>query len=265
MTLSSPTDIHVAGTPPPRLQPVRHVEKCMGTMFSFHIATPGVTRTDLLLTLAWLHDMDALFSTYRAGSQINRINSGTLTVAGADDEVRDVLAACERYRDTTDGYFDHHTPDGQLDPSGYVKGWAIQTASDMLAAAGSVNHCVNGGGDVACTGRPVPDRPWRIGVSDPHRPGVTVRTVAADGPIAVATSGLAERGAHIYNPHTGGAALELASVTVAAPDLVTADIYATAAVAMGTERAAGWLAGRSDVLATLIETDGTVTDLPPRR
>src|SRR5436190_1715826 len=36
---------------------------------------------------------------------------------------------------------------------------------------------------------------------------------------AVATSGTAERGAHVFDPHTGRAALDLASVTVLGPDL----------------------------------------------
>jgi FAD:protein FMN transferase len=235
----------------------------MGTVFSFHLATPGLTRGALLPVLAWLHDVDALFSTYRPDSGISRINAGALRVADADDEVRHVLAECERYREITDGYFDARA-DGRLDPSGYVKGWAIQTASDMLRAAGSTDHCVNGGGDVACLGRPAPDRPWRIGIADPHRPGETVRTVRGDGPIAVATSGLAERGAHIVDPFTHRPATGLASVTVVARNLVTADVYATAAVAMGAERCADWLGRQPGVLATLVTAAGVVVDVTPR-
>ncbi len=236
----------------------------MGTAFSFHLAAPGVTRHDLQPVLSWLHDMDALFSTYRPESQISRINAGQLCEADADDVVRHVLAACEQHRADTDGYFDARADGYQLDPSGYVKGWAIQTASDMLTAAGSANHCVNGGGDVVCVGRPAPDRPWRIGVADPHHRDTIVRTVSAAGPIAVATSGLAERGAHILDPHTGRPAVELASVTVAARDLVTADVCATAAAAMGAERAQAWLRGRQGLLCTLITADGVVIDFPAR-
>ncbi|WP_375502119.1 FAD:protein FMN transferase [uncultured Jatrophihabitans sp.] len=266
MTAGSPTDIRFpraaarVDTPPP----LRQVEKCMGTVFSFQVATPGLTRGALLPVLAWLHDMDALFSTYRPDSRISRINAGALRVADADDEVRHVLAECERYRELTDGYFDARAG-GRLDPSGYVKGWAIRTASDMLSAAGSTDHCVNGGGDVACVGRPAPDRPWRIGIADPHRPGDTVRTVTGDGPIAVATSGLAERAAHIVDPHTHRPVTELASVTVVAADLVTADVYATAAVAMGAERGVDWLGRQPDMLATLVTAAGAVVDVPPRR
>lgn len=266
MTTGSPTDVGLsraatrAGAP----SPLRHVEQCMGTVFSFHLAGPHPSRGVLIPVLAWLHDMDALFSTYRGDSQVSRINTGALRATRADDEVRRVLTECDRYRELTDGYFDARA-DGRLDPSGYVKGWAIQTASDMLRAAGSTDHCVNGGGDVACVGRPAPDRPWRIGIADPHHPGATVRTVTGDGPVAVATSGLAERGAHILDPHTRRPAVGLASVTVVAADLVVADVYATAAVAMGAERGADWLGRQPDVQATLVTAAGAVVDVTPAR
>ena len=45
---------------------------------------------------------------------------------------------------------------------------------------------------------------------------------------AVATSGNYERGQHIINPKTGQPANELLSVTVAGPDIITADVLATA-------------------------------------
>ncbi len=98
-----------------------------------------------------------------------------------------------------------HLPGGTLDPSGYVKGWAIQTASDILLAGGSTNHSVNGGGDVQCVGDSAPGQPWRNGVTHPQRPG---DLVAGSG-IAVATSGTSERGHHVLNPHTQRAPLGL--------------------------------------------------------
>jgi len=241
--------------------PLRHVEQCMGTVFSIQVASPGVERRDLAAALAWLHDMDSLFSTYRPTSQISRLNAGRLRLDDTDDDVRAVLAACEYYRDRTDGYFDARYDATRVDPSGYVKGWAIQRVSDLLASAGSANHCVNGGGDVMCLGRPTSGRPWRIGIVDPHHRDRVLRTVTSFGPIAVATSGLAERGAHIVDPHRRATTTELASVSIAAGDMVTADVFATAAVAMGVDRAVDWLKTHSDVLATLVTADGTVIDV----
>ena len=49
----------------------------------------------------------------------------------------------------------------------------------------------------------------------------------------MATSGNYERGEHIYNPHTGRAATALDSMTVVGPNICDADVYATAAFAMG--------------------------------
>lgn len=41
---------------------------------------------------------------------------------------------------------------GRLDPTGLVKGWAIEQASQLLRQHGAVNHAVNGGGDVQLAG-----------------------------------------------------------------------------------------------------------------
>ncbi len=76
------------------------------------------------------------------------------------------------------------------------------------------------------------ERRWRIGIADPLRRG-SLALVVAGQDFAVATSGAAERGAHIIDPHTGRAAAGLASITVVGPALTLADAYATAAFAMG--------------------------------
>ncbi|WP_375493550.1 FAD:protein FMN transferase [uncultured Jatrophihabitans sp.] len=240
----------------PTALPVSHAEHCMGTVFSFRVAAPGVDAASLRAVLDWLHAMDAMFSTYRADSEISRINAGTLTLTDASPEVHDVLAACAYFRTDTDGYFDCR-PDGwTLDPSGYVKGWAVQHAADMLTAAGSLNHCVNGGGDVTCVGQPSPERGWIIGITDPLERGRLLTAVTGGGPLAVATSGLAERGAHILDPHTGAAVTHVASATVVAADLITADVYATAVAAMAPTAAARWLEARPTVRALLVERSG---------
>ena len=98
-----------------------------------------------------------------------------------------------------------------------VKGWAVERASGLLLAAGFADHAVNAGGDIRLRGSPSPGRPWRVGIAHPHvRDGLAVVAELGDG--AVATSGTAERGAHVIDPHTGRAALELASVTVVGAD-----------------------------------------------
>lgn len=211
--------------------PVRRVEPCMGTVFSFDVRAPGVEHAAVERVVEWLHGVDAMFSTYRADSVIRRLARGELDVAAAPPEVAEVLEACAALRVETSGYFDDHAG-GALDPSGYVKGWAIERASDLLAAAGSVNHCVNGGGDVQCIGTPTPERDWQVGIAHPLRPREVVATVTGRT-LAVATSGPAERGAHVIDPHTGTSPTALASVTVVGTRLARVDALATAVFAMG--------------------------------
>jgi thiamine biosynthesis lipoprotein len=230
----------------------------MGTVFSFDIRTPGVPYQAVQEAICWLHEADARFSTYRPDSEISRIRRGELRLAEAHPDVRHVLARCDEAQAATDGWFSARAT-GVLDPSGYVKGWAIERLSRLLEAAGSANHCVNGGGDVACVGRPAPGRGWRVGIADPLRPGALLHTVEGEGPFGVATSGIAERGTHVVDPHTGRRPAELASVTVVAGSVLEADVLATAALACGAG-AARWLQ-RREAQAVVVHADGRVDSI----
>src|SRR5215469_9606400 len=168
----------------------------MGTVVSFDV--PATARLDGSLddAILWLHWADRVFSPYRPDSDVTLLAEGVVTVDGCAPEVAEVIEACAFLRELSGGYFTA-SPWGRFDPSGYVKGWAVERAAAILTAAGSVSHLVNGGGDVQCVG-PRPGAlpgPWRVGVADPFRPGKLALVVhVTDG--AVATSGTAERGAH---------------------------------------------------------------------
>jgi thiamine biosynthesis lipoprotein len=179
----------------------------------------------------WLQEIDATFSTYRADSDISRLGRGELTLAECRPEVDEVLTRCLALERATGGFFSVRAA-GRLDPSGFVKGWAVAGAAERLAAAGAESFCINAGGDVVTRGRPAPDRLWRVGIRHPTDLARFAAVVAVED-LAVATSGEYERGAHNVDPHTGGRPAGLQSVTVVGPDLATADAYATAAFAMG--------------------------------
>jgi len=232
----------------------RRVVHCMGTVFSFDVRTAGVGQAALDEAERWLHRVDEVFSTYREHSEISRLGRGELTAADCSDEVRHVLAECARLEVATHGFFSIRAT-GRLDPSGYVKGWAIERASDILVAHGSTSHCVNGGGDVQSVGGAAADRPWRIGIADPLRPR-TLAAIAVGRDLAVATSGTAERGAHVVNPHTGVAPTALVSLTLAGSRLGRVDAMATAAMAMGAD-ARAFVEGLDGIEAFAIEPDGT--------
>ncbi|MDR3079875.1 MAG: FAD:protein FMN transferase, partial [Streptomyces sp.] len=228
----------------------------MGTVFSFDVrgGKQEPVRAALKEAITTLHRVDEVFSTYREHSQISRLSRGELTAEECDPEVAEVLglgAAAERL---SDGWFSTRY-EGPVDPTGIVKGWAVERAARHLAVAGASGVSVNGGGDVQMYGVPGPDRPWRVGVSDPLRPGGLAAVVSAAGvdELAVATSGTAERGAHIVDPRTGRPAVtDLVAVTVVGPRLTWADAWATAAFAMGSRQALAWLESLPQVEALLI-------------
>lgn len=232
----------------------RHVEHCMGTVFSFDVRTPGFDDGAFVDVVRFLHDVDERFSTYRPDSEISRLSRGEITIGQCERQVVEILDRCAELEHETDGYFSAYAT-GSLDPSGLVKGWAIETASGMLVAAGSTRHCVNGGGDVQCVGDSSPGMPWRVGIAHPLHPGQLV-TVVTGSNIAVATSGSAERAAHVLDPHTRQAPNELASVTVIGRLLSDVDAYATAAFAMGHD-ARAWLNNLPGHYGFGVNNDGT--------
>ncbi|GIE84371.1 FAD:protein FMN transferase [Actinoplanes regularis] len=223
---------------------MRHVEQVMGTVVSIELADdlPEPRLRELIeSTCAWLHEVDARFSTYKEDSEVSRLQRREIRPEECSADLRLVLDRCADLWRETDGYFDAYAK-GPLDPSGYVKGWSVEVASARLAAAGSTRHHLNAGGDIRMRGAAPNGGPWRVGIRHPWEADklawvLTVR----DG--AVATSGTYERGAHVWNPRTGGPATGLRSVTVVGPDLAVADAYATAALAMG-ELGLTWLAKR---------------------
>src|SRR4051812_8414112 len=211
---------------------------------------------DVEVAFASLRQADAVFSTYRPDSDISRLDRGELTIAECRPEVDEVLARCLALERATDGFFSVRAA-GRLDPSGLVKGWAVDGAADRLAAA---SFCINAGGDVVARGRPAPDRLWRVGIRHPIEPDRLAAVVAVED-LAVAASGEYERGAHILDPHTGRPPDGLLAVTVVGPDLATADAYATAAFAMGADGPA-WTATLSGYDALCITSDEQVLSTP---
>jgi thiamine biosynthesis lipoprotein len=232
---------------------VRHV---MGMPVGIDVRDPDV---DVEPAFAWLQLVDATFSTYREDSEIRRLDRGELLLADCRPEVDEILTRCLELERETDGAFSVR-PQGHLDPSGLVKGWAVDGAGARLEAAGARNFCINAGGDLLARGRPAPGRRWRVGIRHPEQAGRLAAVLELED-CAVATSGAYERGAHIVDPRTGRAPEGLLSVTVAGPDLGTTDAYATAAFAMGADGPA-WTATLSGFEAMCITADHRVLSTP---
>jgi thiamine biosynthesis lipoprotein len=220
---------------------LHRVEHVMGMPVIVDVRDEGVGEGPIDEVVAWLHRVDRTFSTYKDDSEICRIDRGELAPADAHPDVQWVLARCEELGRQTGGYFDLRAgPDGTLDPSGLVKGWAVDGAAAILEAAGATNFAVNAGGDIRLRGGALPDDRWRVGIQHPLERD-RIAAVVETRDLAVATSGAYERGEHVFDPHTRRPPVGVLSVTITGPDLATADAYATAAFAMGT-RGAQWTA-----------------------
>ncbi|MFC9326207.1 FAD:protein FMN transferase [Kitasatospora sp. NPDC057015] len=238
-----------------RAAPLRHAEHVMGTVFSFTVRDAGLgarrvgVEAALRRAVARLHGIDRVFSPYWRDSQVSRLARAESTLADCDPELAEVLERCREVARETDGWFTAY-PGGRLDPSGWVKGWAVEEAVRILREAGAADFSVGGGGDVQCVGGP-----WRVGVAHPARPGALVAVVAGHD-LAVATSGTAERGPHILDPHTGRPATGLLSLTLVGRRLARTDAWATAAFAMGPDRGPAWVEARAGVEALAVLPDG---------
>jgi thiamine biosynthesis lipoprotein len=241
---------------------------CMGTVISLTLPTASGEDELVAATAVVEHlfaGLDETFSLYRPESEASRLARAEIRLPDASEDMRRLYADAVGWRLVTEGAFSPERPDGVLDLSGIVKGYAIQEAGTSLLALGLNDWCLNAGGDVLVSGSPVPAsaasagvvpasaesasaapggaEPWRAGIVDPE----DRRTLIAGYPLgghagaklALATSGSAERGDHIWAAgagslvRTGAASPVFRQVSVAAADIVTADVLATAIVAGG--------------------------------
>lgn len=212
---------------------MRHVFETMGTVASVDGPAAAMPSVQEIFS-----STEARFSLYLPDSELSSIARGDLALPDASEELIATYTRALAWRTRTDGAFTPHRPDGVLDLNGIVKAEAIERTGAVLDATGCPDWTVNVGGDIlALSAAP-------IGIIDPHRRGALLCSVVLrNGRRALATSGSAERGDHIW--HGGGfAPAHFVQVTVVANDIVTADVLATAIVAGGpdalTEYADRW-------------------------
>ena len=177
--------------------------------------------------------IDTTFSTFKITSKITKINEGKLDKQRYSKDIKTILALCEQTKQETDGFFDIKR-NGKLDPSGLVKGWAINNAATMLKQKGLTNYYVDAGGDIQVSGHNDKGNPWTVGIRNPFniKEVVKVLRIVSKG---VATSGTYERGNHVYNPKNHKPVTNIVSLTVIGPNVYEADRFATAAFAMGPD------------------------------
>lgn len=207
---------------------MRYVFVTMGTVASLEsTAPPAVIETVESIFAA----ADARFSLHRADSELSRLNAGRTSLLDASRELRDAYETAIDWRAATGGAFTPTRPDGLLDLNGVVKAIAMREAGVTLLESGCADWTLVVGGDLLAGGRGAGGMPWSTGVVDPQDCAALLCAIDLRGSRrAIATSGSAERGDHIWLASASPAYLQ---VTVVADDIVTADVLATAIVAGG--------------------------------
>lgn len=157
----------------------------------------------------------------------------------------------------------------QLDLGGIAKGYIADEGLKTLTEMGLGRAMVDAGGDIVCGAAPPEADGWSIGVAPLDDPeGAPSRFLLLEH-AAVATSGDAYRYyeidgvrySHLIDPATGLGVTISSSVTVVAPDGITADALASAVSVLGPTRGLELAEGLEQVEAYIVSID-TASELP---
>jgi thiamine biosynthesis lipoprotein len=231
----------------------------MGTTVSLRFGH-RLPSTDLLGAVQTVfRDYDRRFSLYREDSEISRVARGAIRLEQSSSELRDTYAEALEWGRRTSYSFTPHRPDGIIDLSGIVKAKAMDATADVLDAAGETDWLLNVGGDILSRGDLQGDS-WRVGVVDPDdRADLLCAFELSDRRCAVATSGTAERGEHIWRTVPSSATYR--QVSVLADDIVKADVLATAILAGGPDECQNAL-DHFDIDVLTVDHRGQLTATP---
>ncbi len=199
----------------------------MGTGVSIDI--PGAKEVIFEKVFARLREIDSQFSTYKPESEVSRYGRGEIAEPNVSRDLKAIIKACKAAEQATQGFFSAWAT-GSFDPSGYVKGWAINEAAKIIKKGGYNTFCIAIGGDILAASDS--DKVWKIGIQNPQNRGAILAGVAVKN-MAIATSGNYERGLHIVSPKTGKPADSILSISVVGPDIINADVLATTAFVQG--------------------------------
>ncbi|HNP14856.1 MAG TPA: FAD:protein FMN transferase [Terrimesophilobacter sp.] len=240
---------------------VRAVFGTMGTVVSAEWCPPQHPKQSELTIESAFAVLDERFSLYRQDSELSQIARGELRLSDASVQLRSVYEEALDWRRRTEGAFTPHRPDGIIDLNGLVKALAIRDAGEELESTGITDWYINAGGDIL-TGQDSPAR--TVGIVDPDLRSRLLCSITLESPRhAVATSGSAERGDHIWTIESASAP-EFTQATVIADDIVTADVLATAIVA-GGRATLDLVTERWSVDVVAVASDATILMTPAIR
>ncbi len=154
-------------------------------------------------------------------------------------------------------------PATQVFLSSIGKGFGVDHVAAAVADFGLQDFMVEIGGDLYVSGKNADAVSWQIGIESPNPLEPGVFEIAKASNLGMATSGdyrnyfeeNGQRFSHIIDPHTGRPVTHTTtSVTVLAENAMLADAWATALLAMGTDRGMK-IAQSRDIAALFIDRD----------
>ncbi len=152
----------------------------------------------------------------------------------------------------------------RIDLGGFAKGHAVDNAVAILAELGIAHAFVAAGGDSRVLGDRR-GRPWTVAVRDPRHAGGIVAVLPLED-TAISTSGDYERyfernGVrchHLIDPRTGRSADAVRSVTILAPDGLTAEGLSKTVFVLGVERGLALVESLDGADAVVVDAHGAL-------
>lgn len=237
----------------------------MGTGFVFQIEDEGSDTSFESLcqsALEILEDANQKFSLYKPDSEISQLLGGKLEWEKASHQQKLVLQEVQRWREATNGFFDSRAETKDYDPSGYVKAWATENAANYLLANGVRKFTINAGGDIYLSPELTSPILNRVGLSnlksvtDAKSGANLILDLSNSEYRAVATSGISERGEHIWRSDS---TKHFVQASVVAKGLLEADIWATAIISGGQAAWQLFLENANQNLTAIVTTrDGQI-------
>ncbi|PDH93178.1 thiamine biosynthesis protein [Oenococcus oeni] len=195
----------------------------------------------------WLVLVDHIFSPFRTNSELTLYNHRKIEMTGTNLLFQEVFALSIWAKEMTQGLFSANFV-GKYNPTGAVKGWAIEKAeriqlAPLLSDPNFVAVNLNGGGDMQFSSSDKHNWQWGIGIVNPFDNKKVISCFRMKNG-AIATSGTSQRGEHLFNSSTGRAIPEknfnVISSSVIGSELTYSDIWATA-IATTTINDHNWL------------------------
>lgn len=163
--------------------------------------------------------------------------------------------------------------DADVDLGGIAKGWTAQKMKNWLVDDGVASGLLDAGGDLAVWGKSPKNENWEIELANPFLPEEAIGSFTLHRDCGIATSSSLKRrwknedgeiAHHIIDPRIGWSTqTDYVQITLFAPNLITAEVYAKCLFILGSENGPHWIQQkRPDTAWIAILQDGSIEISP---